>query len=723
MKLTLIIFTILLSSVVFGQKQNISGRVVDENSSPLLGVNVVLAGTNMGAATDENGNFIIQYVPVGSYDLTISAIGYKKYSQDNFLVNESTKELFIVLLEEAISTEQVIVSAGKYEQRIEDLPVSSVVLLPKMISRQNFSSIDQMLRYVPGVSMALDQLSIRGSSGYSKGAGTRVLVALDGVPLYTGDTGEIIWEMIPLTDIERIEIIKGPASSLYGSTAIGGVVNIISKVPSTEPINHVKTYFGMYGDPSYDEWKWSDVPRTFYGFSYTHSNKINKLGYTFSVKKTRDNSYIENNFKTRIMGYTKLNYEFTEKNSLAIVANYLFMNRGNYLYWKDSRNALRPKDNDRDQTVESNRLFVSAIYDHQINDDLNLKNKTSYYRSKFTGKGIEITTSTSHLIRNELLFHLKVSDEFNFVAGNEISYAEVESNLFSAPNFLSAAGFFQGEYDGIKNVKMTIGLRYDYMKLDSLLGASALTPKIGINYRLSDDIILRSSIGTGFRAPSPAEVFTSQPVGAGIDIIENPDLEAETSLAFEFGAILKPTKSFILDLAFFQTNYDNFIEPTLTTTGDIQFLNIVEAKIQGIDAAVTQQFTDLPVSLNLGYTYLWARDNVLDKPMKYRPRHQLTAGLDYSPLPFDFGLRLRYWSKIEAIDDALVEPPIALIPDGDLFVSVYVLDVTAGYNFYFYDKPFKLFVNAKNIFNYNYAEFIGNLAPIQNIAISMEAFL
>ncbi|MBU1099390.1 MAG: TonB-dependent receptor [Bacteroidetes bacterium] len=723
MKSKLIILTFFFSSIIFGQKFNISGRVVDVNNSPLLGVNVILSETSLGAATDTGGKFVIKNVPGGVYTLEISAVGFKKYIRNNLLVSSSTDLKIIVLAEEAVNTEQVIVTAGKYEQRIEDLPVSSVVLLPRMISRQNFTSVDQMLRYVPGVSMALDQLSIRGSSGYSKGAGTRVLVALDGVPLYTGDTGEIIWEMIPLTDIERIEIIKGPASSLYGSTAIGGVVNIITKTPSDVPINHVKTYFGIYGEPSYEEWKWSDVPRTYYGISYTHSHRINKLGYTFSVKKTRDNSYIENNFKTRIVGYTKLNYEFTENNSLAIVANYLYMDRGNFLYWKDSRNVLRPKDDDRDQTVESNRLFISAIYDHQLSGDLNLKNKTSYYRSKFTGKGIEITTSTSNLIRNELLFHFKVSDEFNFIAGSELSYAEVESNLFSAPNFFSAAGFFQGEYDGIKNVKVTIGLRYDFMKLDSLLGASAVTPKIGVNYRLSDNIILRSSVGTGFRAPSPAEVFTSQPVGAGIDIIENPDLEAETSLAFEVGAILKPTKSLTLDMAFFQTNYDNFIEPTLTTTGDIQFLNIVEAKIQGFDLSVNHEFTNLPINLNFGYTYLWARNNVMDRPMKYRPRHQLNAGVDYSPLPFDFGLRLRYWSRIEAIDDALVEPPIALIPDGDLFVSVYVVDLTIGYNFYFYDAPVKLYINAKNVFNYNYTEFIGNLAPIQNVSFSLEAFL
>ena len=112
----------------------------------------------------------------------------------------------------------------------------------------------------------------------------------------------------------------------------------------------------------------------------------------------------------------------------------------------------------------------------------------------------------------------------------------------------------------------------------------------------------------------------------------------------------------------------------------------------------------------------------MNKPMKYRPKNMLYASFDYSPYPFDIGIRFRYSSKVEAIDDALVQPPIALIPDGDLMVPVYVFDATLGYHFYLYSVPVKIYINGKNIFNYNYVEFIGNLAPIQNISMSFEAY-
>ena len=550
MKRILYVFLI-ISISLHAQKINITGRIVEEGNIPLEGVNVILIGTGLGAATNAKGKFVISSVEFGTYQLEISAIGFKRQTFDDFVVDEKLKDLKIVMEEDVISTGQVIVTAGKREQRIEDLPVSSLVLLPKMIDRQNINSLDQALRYAPGVTIALNQISIRGSSGYSMGAGTRVLVAMDGVPIYSGDTGEIVWELIPLTDIERIEVIKGPASSLYGSTAIGGVVNIISKKPSGKAINHLVTHLGFYDNPSHEEWKWSEKPRSFHGFSFTHSNSIEKLGYTFSFKKLRDDSYIENDFNSRLMGYTKLNYDFDENNSLAVVANYLYMNRGNFLYWKDSRNILRPRDNDRDLTIESNRLFLFAIYDHIVNERIKLTNKSSYYRSKFTGKGIEITESTSYLLRNETIGNFSLSDDVSIIGGVEISYAEVNSTLFKAPSFFGTAAYAQAEYRGLDNTSITVGLRYDYIKLDSLLGASALTPRFGINYKLSDEIILRGSFGTGFRAPTPAEVFTSQPVGSGVNIIENTNLEAETSFSYEIGGLYKPLRNLNFDLAFF----------------------------------------------------------------------------------------------------------------------------------------------------------------------------
>ncbi|OGU54584.1 MAG: hypothetical protein A2V66_02325 [Ignavibacteria bacterium RBG_13_36_8] len=709
-------------SLSFAQTGSIVGTVIGEEGAPITGANIILAGTLFGAASDLKGEYEITDIPFGNYVLEVSCIGFKKTRIESFVLNSSKQEIKITLIEETYETEQIVVTAGKYEQKMEDLPVSSLVILPNSFAKKNITSLDDVLRYVPGVNMTLDQISIRGSSGYSKGAGTRVLVTIDGVPLYTGDSGEIIWEQIPLTDIERIEVIKGPASSLYGSTAIGGVINIVSKKSVSESITHFKTYVGYYDKPSYKEWDWSGQFRNFYGIGLTHSGSINNFGYTFSVKRLFDDSYRKDDYQRRHIGYMKLNYDISSKSSVNLLANFLNMNRGNFLYWKDSRNVLLQKDEDQHKSVESNRLFLSLIYKNEFSDVFSAEVKSSFYHTKFDGKGIVVTTSTADLFRNELLTNFNFSEKAILISGIEISYAKVNSNIFSSPHFFTAAGYTQVEYKGIPKLIVTLGMRYDYIKLDTLLGGNAYTPKVGLNYKLSDDMILRASFGTGFRAPTPAEVFTTSDVGAGVSVKENPDLKAENSLSFETGFRYTPVKFFNIDFALFHTEYDNFIEPTLLPDGDIQFVNLVEAKIQGFELITDVSLIPQELKFTAGYTYLWARDLKQNKAMKYRPRHLLYVNAEYNPFPFEFRFDFRYWSKVEEIDFMLTRPPINLVPEGDMRVPVYVFDISAGYNFELFGNPIKIFLNGKNLFNYYYVEFIGNLAPLRNISLSFEGY-
>ena len=195
---------------IFPQSYSVSGKVTDIDMEPLVGVNIIVLGTDTGTASDENGNYKISNLSNGDYNLKFSAVGYENVLRQ-ININNKPVHLDIIMKEKAVVTEQVIVTAGKREQLISDLPVSADVIPANEFSKKNFSNLEDALRYVPGVNMTEDQISIRGSSGYSRGAGSRVLLALDGIPFYTGDTGETIWEMIPTPVIQRVEIIKGAA--------------------------------------------------------------------------------------------------------------------------------------------------------------------------------------------------------------------------------------------------------------------------------------------------------------------------------------------------------------------------------------------------------------------------------------------------------------------------------------------------------------------------------
>lgn len=716
-------YILIFITTTFAQTGNITGYIFDQKNNPLVGVNVILSGTTIGAATDINGFFEIDNIEFGNYSLEVSSVGYqKKNVRINF--NESYQPVRITLIEEAIQTGQIIVSAGKYEQKVEDLTVSTSVIPPETIEKRNFTQLDNLLRYVPGVSMAEDQISIRGSSGYSRGAGTRVLVAIDGVPLYTGDTGEIVWEFVPLTDVEQIEVIKGPASSLYGSTAIGGVVNIITKKAPKNSLFHFSTHGGAYNFPSVEQWKWTDKVRTFYGYSLTHSNSIDKFGYTISYRRENDDSYREMDYNKRHLIYGKLNFDFSDKTSLTFLGNYLYMDRGQYNYWKDSRNALVPHDNDRDQLVISNRYFLNLSLKHKFSYKLSIQVKPSYYSSDFEGRGKEITTSTANLWRNELIVNYSPHEDWVFITGSEQTYSKVSSSIFSSPKFYGVSGYLHTEYKGINKLTATFGARYDYIKIDSVDGANAVTPRFGLNYKLFDELTLRGSIGTGLRAPTPAEVFTTISVG-GVDIKENPDLTYETSLSFELGAIYKPLPNLFFDVAFFQTDYDNFIEPNFINDEGglaIKFINLPKARIQGAELVSDYKIIPGLLNFNVGYTYLWSQDLETKKAMKYRPRHRVYASLNYTPYPFEFGVYYRYWSRIEEIDETIVRPPVELIVEGDLRVEVYVWDLSAGYNFNLFEVPLKISANVFNLLNYNYVEFLGNIQPLRNFSLRLDAY-
>ena len=360
-KKTLFVIIIFYSTASFAQTFSISGRVTDSLSNALPRVNIVVLGKDRGTSTDLNGEYIIENLPPGAYNLEFSIIGYESKRITVALENKSFVAN-VVLKEKPVESEQVVVTAGKYEQKISELPVSAEVVGSGTFSKKNFTDLEDALRYVSGINMTEDQISIRGSSGYSRGAGSRVLLAIDGLPFYTGDTGETIWEVVPMTILDRVEIIKGAASSLYGSTAIGGVVNLITKKIPVNQFIYLKTYVGAYDKPSYDEWDWSGQYRTFDGQTISYANTFDDVGIAVSLSRLEDTGYRQNNFSKRYIGFIKSDIKFTPTSSLMLLANIFDKKSGNFVYWRDSRNALVPPVSDLGQVVNADRNMYGAIY-------------------------------------------------------------------------------------------------------------------------------------------------------------------------------------------------------------------------------------------------------------------------------------------------------------------------------------------------------------------------
>ena len=712
---------ILSSNFINAQTYSIKGKVLDPSSIPIPGVNIIVLSTKLGAASDQSGIYEISNLPAGKYTFEFSAIGFQKLTRRNISIVDKSITLNVVLKERIIRTEDVIVTAGKYQQNKSDLPVSAEILDGNELIGRNFSNLEDAMRYVPGITMTEDQISIRGSSGYSRGVGARALFTIDGLPFYTGDTGEIVWEMIPVTELQRVEIIKGAASSLYGSSAIGGVISGLTRDISDKSQTMVNGFYGFYDKPYYEEWDWSGQLRPFNGLTISHSEKFNKLGFNISFTRLEDQNYRQDDFFKKYIGFIKAMYNFNPASSLTLIANTFNKRGGSFLYWKDSRNALITSDQVDITRVNTNRYLFGLIYKNVLSDKIALNIKTNYYRNNFEDNGSTINESTSHLYRSDVQFNASLTNSIMLTTGFEVIPAEVNSSLFGNHSSFGTGIYAVTDFSFNFPFIASVGLRYDYNKLDTLDASGALSPKLGFNYKPHNNLILRSSLGTGFRAPSLAEAFTSTST-SGITVKPNPNIKSESNLTFEFGINYLPVPYIDLDFAAFHNEYYDMIEAGIDPSDGLAvFENVVRARIQGFEFNAV--FEIIPDNLNatLGYTYLWARDIELDEALKYRPRHSFLSNIDLTIRNFGLGIYFRYSSRVEEIDEELVN--LGIVADGDLRVPIYVTDLRLSYGLINLGLPANIYLNAKNVFNYNYVELIGNLKQIRNYSLGFNFIL
>mgnify|MGYP000374223195 FL=1 len=235
------IYTIIvLSLLIFeANAQTISGTIKDANTNErLIGVNIILNNGN-GTATDFDGNYQI-LGKEGEQQITFKYIGYEEVLKTISLNKNEVTTLDIVLVPSSEQLSTVVVSAGRFEQKIEEITVSMEVIKPSLIENKNTTQIETAMDQIPGVNITDGQANIRGGSGWSFGAGTRVLVMVDDMPLISGDAGQAQWGLIATENINQVEVIKGASSALYGSSALNGVINVRTAFPSQKDIDKNK---------------------------------------------------------------------------------------------------------------------------------------------------------------------------------------------------------------------------------------------------------------------------------------------------------------------------------------------------------------------------------------------------------------------------------------------------------------------------------------------------
>ncbi len=273
-------FTILLTfcsiTTTFAQKATIRGKISDagdEKGIPFS--NVTIPGTTIGVASDIDGNYELKIDP-GTYNLSVTAIGYETVSKSvTVTANQTLTQNFA--LKKGVELGMFVKTEGKFEKRVEELTVSLEIIKPNIIENKNATSVDQALQQTPGLAIVDGEPQMRGGSGYSFGAGSRVMVLVDDLPLLAGDAGRPSWGFIPIENIEQIEVIKGASSVLYGSAALNGVINIRTAFPGNEPKTKITMFTGVYDNPQREDARWwKENNPTISGVQFLHSQKYGK---------------------------------------------------------------------------------------------------------------------------------------------------------------------------------------------------------------------------------------------------------------------------------------------------------------------------------------------------------------------------------------------------------------------------------------------------------------
>ncbi|RFM25123.1 MAG: PEGA domain-containing protein [Candidatus Thermochlorobacter aerophilum] len=232
---------VMLISTGFAHAQNgtLKGYVKDaDTKDPLVGASVALHQTKLGAIANANGYFEIREIPEGIYEVRVSAVGYKTRFKQVHIYAGKTETIEIALQASTVMGDEVVVSASRYEQNKLDLPVTISVVPMKQIDLLPAPTIDRALETIPGVDVirsggiGASNLQIRGSNGFTGGGlSTRVLMLYDGFPMNSADANSVVWQAINVANLERLEVVKGATSAMYGSAAMGGVINAISLLP------------------------------------------------------------------------------------------------------------------------------------------------------------------------------------------------------------------------------------------------------------------------------------------------------------------------------------------------------------------------------------------------------------------------------------------------------------------------------------------------------------
>lgn len=671
----------------------VKGVVKDKSNNESLPGAVVVLDKSKGVAADLEGVFYISTTE-GNHTLDCDLVGYKKYSETINVKGNDTTVVNIILNNGNQLLDEVVISAGRFEQKLSDVTVSMEVIKPTLIENKATQSLDIIMNQVPGVVVSDGQASIRGGSGYSYGAGTRVLMLVDEMPMISADAADIKWNYLPLENLEQVEVIKGAASALFGSSAMNGVINMRTAYAKDKPQTTVTLFGATYDAPRNTKYKWwKGTSQTQSGVNFSHSEKLGQLDLVLGGHMFNDEGYRYLETEKRGRFNVNLRYNFKKVPGLSIGLNTNMMDTkgGLFFLWQNADSVYHPQGLNI-QRFSNQRVNVDPFINYYTKKGGKYSLRSRYYLTNNTNDKNQ--GSRAELYYNEFQYQKRFKNNFTMTYGAVYMEQQViADSLYGRHSGKNYAGYAQFDYK-FRKLTTSLGLRGEYNSVDTSYTRGYLTKKInnlpfqpvfraGLNYHLFEYTFIRASFGQGYRFPTIAEKYVSTSVSA-LQIYPNAALQPERGWSAEIG-IKQGFKLFnfkgFLDIAGFWTEYQDMVEFAFDIYGnktgifylDRQYAgfksqNVGSARINGVDASITGTGKMGPINVTtlIGFTYTNPEYLHFDpkkdtlgieglKVLKYRNQQLFKADIQLDYKKISFGWSTRFYSLMENVDRRFVQ--------------------------------------------------------------------
>lgn len=690
----------------FGYSQ-ITGTIIDKSTKePVYGAKI-FASSGEKVISDFDGIFVIS---PKAYPVTL-IITANTFLNDTIKITKDGNYTF-KLIESVQVIKTVVVTAGRRDQNIEDVAISMEIIRPELFENKGLVNLEEAVDQSPGVFAMDGTVSIRGGSGFAYGAGSRVLLLWNGIPIISGDAGDTKWNTIPIEAASQIEVIKGASSVLYGSGALNGIISLTEREPGTKGEFRAKIQGGIYDNPKRPSLRWWDRNPMFVSGDAYYGKMYKKFGYTVSINGLTTPGFKEGSSEDRgrVSGTLFFRPEKFKKMKLGIGYNAQYQKNGNFLIWQSDTFAYTPSGgadiNDPESTLTYNTGISISVdpYVKVYDKKNNLHSlKTRYYFLDRTNLTNTSQSTQSAILYGDYQLQRKFAHGTVMTAGLTGVRTDVKSALFGDHYSSNAAIYTQFE-KRMGKLDITGGVRVEYYEQDGIKGdtdfsfgndTSSMTTlpvypifRLGTHYQLLKYTHLRASFGQGIRYPSVAERYTKTSVGA-LNIFPNPTLKPETGWAAEIGIkqVVKIGKKWkgIIDVAAFVNEYNNMMEFTfgyykpdsvvVTSIQEaeswlgFQAQNAEKARISGAEISFNSigsigqvELTSLigytymnPLSLNADSAYLSTFSDSGSTVLKYRFNHLAKADIEAKYKNISVGFSARYNSYMSNIDKNFVD--------------------------------------------------------------------